>query len=117
MTVGISVPLPAYTFDPAIITKKAEDLGFDSIWYAEHPAVPVESVSTFPATGGEIPWTYSHFSDPYIALARASAVTPSNWRPASHWCPNAIRCSSRKKYPFSTYTAAGASSSGSVPAG
>ena len=75
MTVGISVPLPAYTFDPAIITKKAEDLGFDSIWYAEHPAVPVESVSTFPATGGEIPWTYSHFSDPYIALARASAVT------------------------------------------
>ena len=75
MTVGISVPLPAYTFDPAIITKKAEDLGFDSIWYAEHPAVPVKSVSPFPATGGEIPWTYSHFSDPYIALARASAVT------------------------------------------
>ena len=37
--------------------------------------MPVESVSTFPATGGEIPWTYSHFSDPYIALARASAVT------------------------------------------
>ena len=57
MTVGISVPLPAYTFDPAIITKKAEDLGFDSIWYAEHPAVPVESVSPFPATGGEIPGT------------------------------------------------------------
>lgn len=75
MTVGISVPPTAYTFDPAIITKKAEDLGFDLIWYAEHPAVPVESVSTFPATGGEIPWTYSHFSDPYIALARASAVT------------------------------------------
>ena len=74
MTVGISVPLPAYTFDPAIITKKAEDLAFDSIWYAEHPAVPVKSVSPFPATGGEIPWTYSHFSDPYIALARASAV-------------------------------------------
>ena len=37
--------------------------------------MPVESVSPFPATGGEIPWTYSHFSDPYIALARASAVT------------------------------------------
>lgn len=75
MQIGTSVPLPAYTFDPAIIAKKAEDLGFDSIWYAEHPAVPVESVSPFPATGGEIPWTYSHFTDPYIALARASAVT------------------------------------------
>ena len=28
-----------------------------------------------PATGGAIPWTYSHFTDPYIALARASGVT------------------------------------------
>src|SRR5205814_5775143 len=42
---------------------------------AEHPAVPVESASPFPSTGGAIPWTYSHFTDPYIALARASAVT------------------------------------------
>ena len=75
MTIGTSVPLPAYTYDPAVIAKKVEDLGYDSIWYAEHPAVPVESDSPFPATGGEIPWTYSHFSDPYIALARASAVT------------------------------------------
>jgi len=37
--------------------------------------VPVHSASPFPATGGEIPWTYSHFTDPYIALARASGVT------------------------------------------
>jgi probable F420-dependent oxidoreductase len=37
--------------------------------------VPVHSDSPFPATGGEIPWTYSHFTDPYIALARASGVT------------------------------------------
>ena len=75
MNIGTSVPLPAYTIDPAFMARKAEALGFDSIWYAEHPAVPVESVSPFPATGGEIPWTYSHFTDPYIALARASAVT------------------------------------------
>lgn len=75
MNVGTSVPLPAYTIDPAFMAKKAEELGFESIWYAEHPAVPVHSDSPFPATGGEIPWTYSHFTDPYIALARASAVT------------------------------------------
>ena len=71
MSVGVSTPLPAYTVDPAFMAKKAEELGFESIWYAEHPAVPVESDSPFPATGGEIPWTYSHFTDPYIALARA----------------------------------------------
>jgi alkanesulfonate monooxygenase SsuD/methylene tetrahydromethanopterin reductase-like flavin-dependent oxidoreductase (luciferase family) len=75
MAVGTSVPLPAYTIDPAFMAKKAEELGFESIWYAEHPAVPVHSSSPFPSTGGEIPWTYSHFTDPYIALARASAVT------------------------------------------
>ncbi len=75
MTIGTAVPLPAYNIDPAFMAKKAEDLGFDSIWYAEHPAVPVHSDSPFPSTGGEIPWTYSHFTDPYIALARASAVT------------------------------------------
>ena len=75
MKVGTSVPLPAYTIDPAFMAKKAEELGFDSIWYAEHPAVPVYSESSFPATGGDIPWTYSHFTEPYIALARASAVT------------------------------------------
>ena len=75
MPVGVSTPLPAYTIDPAFTAKKAEELGFDSIWYAEHPAVPVHSNSPFPATGGEIPWTYSHFTDPYIALAKASGVT------------------------------------------
>ena len=77
MSVGVSTPLPAYTVDPAFMAKKAEELGFESIWYAEHPAVPVESNSPFPATGGEIPWTYSHFTDPYIALARASGATSS----------------------------------------
>ena len=75
MPIGVSTPLPAYTIDPAFTAKKAEELGFDSIWYAEHPAVPVHSNSPFPATGGEIPWTYSHFTDPYIALAKASGVT------------------------------------------
>ncbi len=77
MSVGVSTPLPAYTVDPAFMAKKAEELGFESVWYAEHPAVPVESDSPFPATGGEIPWTYSHFTDPYIALARASGATSS----------------------------------------
>ena len=75
MSVGIVVPLPAYTIDPAFIAKRAEELGFESIWYHEHPVLPVSSQSAFPATGGEIPWTYRHFSEPYISLAMAAAVT------------------------------------------
>ena len=75
MSVGIIVPLPAYTLNPAFIAKKAEELGFESIWYHEHPILPVTSESSLPATGGEIPWTYAHFSEPYISLAMAAAVT------------------------------------------
>lgn len=74
MKIGIAAPLPAYTIDPAFMGRIVEQLGFDSLWYAEHPATPVESDSPFP-NGGEIPWTYSHFNEPYIALARASGVT------------------------------------------
>jgi probable F420-dependent oxidoreductase len=37
--------------------------------------MPVHSVSPFPATGGAIPEAYRHFTDPFIALARASGVT------------------------------------------
>ena len=75
MSVGIVVPLPAYTLDPAFIARKAEELGFESIYYHEHPILPVNSASPFPSTGGEIPWTYRHFSEPYISLAMACAVT------------------------------------------
>ena len=75
MTVGISTPLPAYSVDAAAIARKAEELGFESLWYAEHPILPVHSQSPFPATGGAIPETYRHFTDPFIALARASGVT------------------------------------------
>ena len=74
MSVGTSVPLPAYTIDPAFMARKAEEVGFDSIWYAEHPVLPVNSSSQFPS-GGPIPETYAHFADPFIALARASSVT------------------------------------------
>ena len=58
MSVGTSVPLPAYTIDPAFMARKAEELGFDSIWYAEHPVLPVNSKSQFP-NGGPIPETYA----------------------------------------------------------
>lgn len=74
MSIGTSVPLPAYTIDSAFMARKAEEVGFESIWYAEHPILPVHSESPFPS-GGPIPENYAHFADPYIALARASGAT------------------------------------------
>ena len=75
MSVGVIVALPAYTLTPAFIAKKAEELGFEALWSHDPPILPVHSASPFPSTGGEIPWTYGHFTEPYMALAMASAVT------------------------------------------
>src|SRR5256712_12765548 len=78
MAVGILDPLPAYTLNPAFIARKAEALGFESIWYHEHPILPVDSASPFPATGGAIPWTYPPLSEPHIFFAMAAAGTSTN---------------------------------------
>jgi len=76
MNIGISVPLPAYHVDVAFMAKKAEELGFESFWCAEHPFIPVHSTSRFPGSeDGVIPESYSHFVDPFVALARASGAT------------------------------------------
>src|SRR5262249_27780324 len=76
MNVGGSVPLPAYHVAVAPLARTAESLGFPAFWCAEHPFIPVHSTSRFPGSeDGVIPESYSHFIDPFVALARASGVT------------------------------------------
>ncbi|MGH7334241.1 MAG: LLM class F420-dependent oxidoreductase [Candidatus Rokuibacteriota bacterium] len=76
MNVGILVPLPAYLVDVGFMARKVEELGFESFWCAEHPFIPVRTTSRFPSSAdGVIPESYSHFIDPFVALARASGVT------------------------------------------
>jgi probable F420-dependent oxidoreductase len=76
MNIGISVPLPAYLVDVGAMARTAEALGFESFWCAEHPFIPVHTTSRFPGTAdGVIPEAYSHFIDPFVALARASGTT------------------------------------------
>jgi len=76
MNVGISVPLPAYLVDVGAMARTAEELGFESLWCAEHPFIPVKTTSRFAgAADGVIPENYSHFVDPFVALARASGAT------------------------------------------
>ena len=65
MRIGITVPLPAYYVDVAPIAEKAEELGFESLWCAEHPIVPVHSESRYPGSeDGVIPESYSHLWTP-----------------------------------------------------
>src|SRR5919108_1437425 len=62
--------------DVAVAATKAEALGFDSLWVGEHPVMPVHSTSPFPGSAdGVIPPSYSWFVDPFVTLARASAMT------------------------------------------
>ena len=76
MNVGVSVPLPAYLVDPGLMAKKAEELGFESFFCAEHPFLPVKTTSRFAGSpDGVIPETYAHFVDPFVTLARASGMT------------------------------------------
>jgi len=76
MNVGVSIPLPAYLVDPGAMARKAEELGFESFFCAEHPCLPVHSTSRFAGSSdGVIPETYAHFVDPFVALARASGTT------------------------------------------
>src|SRR2546425_4942142 len=76
MNIGVSGQLPAYNVDVAFSARKAEDFGFESFWCAEHPFIPVHATSRFPGSeDGVIPESYSHFVDPFVALARASGAT------------------------------------------
>jgi probable F420-dependent oxidoreductase len=76
VNVGVSVPLPAYLVDVGFMARKAEELGFESFWCAEHPFIPVHATSRYQGSAdGVIPESYAHFIDPFVALARASGVT------------------------------------------
>ena len=76
MKIGLFVFATDRTMDVAVLAKKAEELGFDSFWLPEHAIIPVNTTSPFPGSpDGVIPEYYGRISDPFISLARASAVT------------------------------------------
>ncbi|MGH8006632.1 MAG: LLM class F420-dependent oxidoreductase [Candidatus Binatia bacterium] len=76
MQIGVFLPASEFTAYPAAIAKRAEELGFASFWAPEHPIIPVHTSTPFPGSkDGKIPDAYSRMMDPFVVLARASAVT------------------------------------------
>ena len=76
MKVGVNVSVNSNTMDIGAIAKKAEDLGFESLWMAEPPVIPVHTTSKYGGTpDGSIPASMSDMADPFICLAIASATT------------------------------------------
>ena len=76
MNIGISTFPTDYSVDIAVLAKRAEEIGFESLWVPEHPILPVNASSPWPGSAdGVIPKVYADIVDPFVALGRASAVT------------------------------------------
>jgi len=62
--------------DPAVLAKRAEELGFASFWVPEHAIIPIKTSSPYPGSeDGVIPDAYGRILDPFVALARVSGAT------------------------------------------
>ena len=76
MKVGVFLLTSDPATDPAVIAKKAEDVGFASFLVPEHPIIPIQFSTGYPGSrDGRIPEGAKRIADPFVALARASAVT------------------------------------------
>ena len=72
--VGLMTFATANGLDFVELARRAEALGFESLWVPEHPVIPVHFTTPFPG-GGELPEYYKHMPDPFVALAAAAGAT------------------------------------------
>jgi probable F420-dependent oxidoreductase len=63
-----------YGMQPAELARRAEELGFESLFFPEHTHIPASRDTDYPG-GGELPREYSHIIDPFVGLAAAAAAT------------------------------------------
>ena len=75
MKIGLQAFVTESTASPADIARKAEAVGFDSIFIPEHPIIPIQHRTRYPLGDGSIPEVYAHMPDPFVSLALAAATT------------------------------------------
>ena len=76
MRIGVSATASERHGDIALVARKIEELGFESMWLPEHPVIPANHNTKYGGTSdGSIPQGMYHQVNPFIALARASATT------------------------------------------
>ncbi len=74
MQIGFLHVATAQAGDTATVARRAEQLGYDSLWIPEHPVIPWERKTPY-LLGGELPEHYGRWLDPFVALTTAAAVT------------------------------------------
>ncbi len=74
--VGVLCPTGPDDVLPSDYARKAEALGFESIWVGEHPAVPVRIDRDYvQLVDGHLPYFYTNLADPWMTLAQAAGAT------------------------------------------
>ncbi len=74
--VGLLCPAGPDDVSPGVFSRKAERLGFESLWVGEHPAVPREISRPYEQlVDGEVPHFYTNIADPWMTLAHIAGAT------------------------------------------
>jgi probable F420-dependent oxidoreductase len=71
---GVAIFPTDYAISMSELAPAAEQLGFESLWVAEHSHIPASRVTPWPA-GGELPKHYWHTMDPFVALTVAALAS------------------------------------------
>jgi probable F420-dependent oxidoreductase len=71
---GVAIFPTDYAISMAELAPAAEQLGFESLWVAEHSHIPVGRQTPWPG-GAELPKHYWHTMDPFVALTVAAMAS------------------------------------------
>jgi probable F420-dependent oxidoreductase len=71
---GIAIFPTEYAISMTELAPAAEQLGFESLWVAEHSHIPASRLSAWPG-GAELPKHYWHTVDPFAALTAAAVAS------------------------------------------
>lgn len=74
MKFGVAIFPTADSAQPVELARRAEELGFESLWFPEHTHIPASRRTPYPA-GGDLPEEYRRLYDPFVGLAAAAAAT------------------------------------------
>jgi probable F420-dependent oxidoreductase len=81
---GVAIFPTEYAISMTELAPAAEQLGFESLWVAEHSHIPTSRQSPWPG-GPELPKQYWHTMDPFVALT-AAALASKTIRVATGIC-------------------------------
>jgi probable F420-dependent oxidoreductase len=74
MKFGVAIFPTDYSISMTELAPAAEQLGFESLWVAEHSHIPASRESRWPG-GAELPQQYWHTLDPFLALTAAALAS------------------------------------------